>query len=446
VHQTKIKIGFLSLPVAGHAFPMTALARKMQSRGHDAIIFGIPDVEPFARAANLRFISYGERDFPPGSAEKKWASVSKLQGLDVIRHTGQFRSPEVLRTALRELPEKVKQSGVQALAIDSVFFFGSLIAMQLGLPFADVCYVLNLDASGSTPPFFAFGAPDDSPEALARNRKSMELLGEYRAPITEIAKAHAQQNNIRIDWNDPEATSSKLAIISQTPKEFDFPISTWPSYFHNTGPFHDDHGREPIPFPWKKLNGKPLLYASLGTLVNGRDDIYRNILSAASTLSDVQMVLSVGRNVAMSDLGVIPQNTIVVRSAPQIELLKRASLCITHAGLNTTLESLAQGVPMVAIPISYDQPGVAERIKYHGVGEFVMLDGLDANRLRELVQRVRTYPSYRDKARYFQKVIAQTHGLDVAATVLERAFLKTEFAPATQRKEPRRQEEMESAA
>jgi zeaxanthin glucosyltransferase len=122
------------------------------------------------------------------------------------------------------------------------------------------------------------------------------------------------------------------------------------------------------------------------------------------------------------ELGPIPSNTIVVISAPQIQLLKRAALCINHAGLNTVLESLAQGVPMVAIPISYDHPGIAARIAYHGVGEFLDLADLTVERLSELIQKILTNPSYRDKARHFQKVIAETHGLDVAADVIERAL------------------------
>jgi UDP:flavonoid glycosyltransferase YjiC (YdhE family) len=112
----------------------------------------------------------------------------------------------------------------------------------------------------------------------------------------------------------------------------------------------------------------------------------------------------------------------VVSSAPQIELLKRAVLCITHAGLNTTLESLGQGVPMVAIPIGYDQPGVAARIAYHGAGEFIEVADLTVERLSELIQRVRKNPVYRDRARYFQKVIAKTHGLDIAASAIEQAL------------------------
>jgi zeaxanthin glucosyltransferase len=83
---------------------------------------------------------------------------------------------------------------------------------------------------------------------------------------------------------------------------------------------------------------------------------------------------------------------------------------------------LAQGVPMVAIPIGYDQPGVASRIAYHGVGEFVEVEDLTVKGLSELIQLVRRDQSYSDKARYFQKVIARTRGLDVAADVIERAF------------------------
>lgn len=77
---------------------------------------------------------------------------------------------------------------------------------------------------------------------------------------------------------------------------------------------------------------------------------------------------------------------------------------------------------MIAIPIGYDQPGVAARIAYHGAGELLPLENLTVDRLERLIQRVRTTQSYHDKARYFQKVIAQTHGLDLAAEVIDRAF------------------------
>ena len=182
-----------------------------------------------------------------------------------------------------------------------------------------------------------------------------------------------------------------------------------------------------MPFPWEKLTGAPLIYASLGTLLNGIEHVYRAILEAVGRFPETQVVLSVGKNIDPDDLRPIPSNVITVNTAPQIELLKRASLCITHAGLNTVLEALAQGVPIVAIPIGFDQPGIAARVAYHGVGEFVEMGELTPERLSRLIRRVRQNPSYRDKARYFQRVIARTHGLDLAADVIERAFKKNQI-------------------
>jgi zeaxanthin glucosyltransferase len=118
----------------------------------------------------------------------------------------------------------------------------------------------------------------------------------------------------------------------------------------------------------------------------------------------------------------IPSNTIVVRAAPQIDLLKRAALCITHAGLNTALEALAQGVPMLAIPVGFDQPGVAARIALHGVGEFIEVGNLTTRRLSDLIAKIKENPKYRDKAGWFQKVLSETRGLEVAADIVERAF------------------------
>jgi UDP:flavonoid glycosyltransferase YjiC (YdhE family) len=71
---------------------------------------------------------------------------------------------------------------------------------------------------------------------------------------------------------------------------------------------------------------------------------------------------AIGDQVDPEQIGPAPNNAIIVKRAPQLELLKQTSVCITHAGLNTVLESLAQGVPQVAIPVTYDQPGVAASI------------------------------------------------------------------------------------
>jgi MGT family glycosyltransferase len=292
----------------------------------------------------------------------------------------------------------------------------------MSIPYVHIWNVLHLDFSGATPPCLFSDPLDTSPESINRNIANIHKTGSILGPLAEVARSYAQRVGLDIDWNDPAATVSRLAVITQTPEEFDFPGIPWAAQFHYAGPFHDDEGREPVPFPWEQLTDTPLIYASLGTLVNGRYDLYKHILEAVAALDGVQGVLSVGKNINPENLGPVPSNTIVVRSAPQIELLKRAALCITHAGLNTTLESLAHGVPMVAIPIGYDQPGVAARIAYHGTGEFIEVDELTTDRLRGLIEKVLHDPSYRERAEYFRTVISKTRGLDLAAEIIEQAF------------------------
>ena len=417
-----MKIGFVSLPVVGHLNPMTALARRLQSRGHEIVFIGVPDVEPFARAAGLKFVTFCENEYPAGSISKLYAPVSNLHGLEVTRWSIREGLTGLFTAASKHLPQKLAETHVEALVIDTIHIFLELVPMSLGMPYAQVWNVLHTDLSGATPPCFFSWPHESTPEARIRNRMGLETAAELFAPLIPLAMSYADKMGLAIDWSDFAATTSKLAVITQTPKEFDFPGIPWPTQFHYTGPFHDKDGREPIAFPWKKLSRKPLVYASMGTLVNGLAKVYETVLRAVGQLPEIQVVLSVGENVKPDSLGTIPSNVVVVHTAPQIELLNRAALCITHAGLNTALESLGQGVPMVAIPIGYDQPGVAARIAHHGVGEFVDIEDLTVERVRGLIEKVLNSPGYREKARWFQKVIAQTRGLDLAAEAIERAF------------------------
>jgi MGT family glycosyltransferase len=297
--------------------------------------------------------------------------------------------------------------------------------MSLEIPYAHVWAILNIDFSGATPASVVPGPYDDTPAGRALNLHGLKQSDNaFFGLVQPLAEEYAERAGLMLDWSDPAATVSRqaAAIVSQTPKEFDLPGIPWPPQFHYAGPFFDDAGREPIPFPWEKLDGRPLIYASLGTLVNGMASIYQTILAAVERMPEIQVVLAKGNNIDIDELGPIPPNVLVVDKAPQLELLKRSALCITHAGLNTALESLALGVPMVAIPISYDQPGVATRIAYHGVGAFLEVDNLTIDGLHELIHKVLRTPAYREKAQYFRDVIAKRSGLDVAAEAIERAF------------------------
>ena len=119
------------------------------------------------------------------------------------------------------------------------------------------------------------------------------------------------------------------------------------------------------------------------------------------------------------ELGYVPGAPIVVKAAPQLALLERASLCITHAGLNTTLESLSNGVPMVAIPITNDQPAVAARVAYTKTGEVVELNNCNVDSLQAAIALVLAQPEYRQNALKLQAEIERAGGVKTAADIIE---------------------------
>jgi zeaxanthin glucosyltransferase len=420
-----MKIGFISMPLTGHINPMIALARKLQSRGHEIVFSGIPDVGPYAHSAGISFVAYCDEELPMGSSGGILAPAAKLHGTEATRWTIEGAGRAMFQLASQHLPRVIAETGVEALVLDTIHMYLEVVPMSLGIPYAHVWAILNIDFSGTTLPSVLPGRYDDTAEARTRNVEELKTSDNAFFHIVQVlGEEYAEHAGLKLDWSNPPATVSRhaAAVVSQTPREFDLPGIPWPPEFHYAGPFCDDDGREPVPFAWEKLDARPLVYASLGTLVNGLDSIYKTILSSVGRIPEIQVVLSKGNNIELTDLGPIPPNVIVVDKAPQLGLLKRSVLCITHAGLNTALESLAHGVPMVAIPIAYDQFGVALRIAYHGVGEFIEIDHLTVDGLHESIRKVLHTPAYHAKALYFKDVIEKRRGLEIAAEAIEGAF------------------------
>jgi zeaxanthin glucosyltransferase len=129
-----MKIGFLSLPLTGHLNPMTALARKIQSRGHEVVFIGVPDIESVVRAADLEFVPFCESEYPLGTVAKTWSAVANLHGLDVIRYTTRKLTPGLVKAALEHLPGKIAESGVDSLILDTAYQFLGVVPSQRKWP------------------------------------------------------------------------------------------------------------------------------------------------------------------------------------------------------------------------------------------------------------------------------------------------------------------------
>src|SRR5262247_1702334 len=393
-----MRIGFLSLPVPGHLNPMTTLARTLQARGHDVVFLSLADVAPCVEAAGLPFVPCAEAAYPAGSLGTLVRRLSALSGTEALHFTVHAMMQGYTAALFASLPETLAKAGVEGMVLDQYQPYVELIPMHLRMPFVHVSNALHVDYTGRTPICFVDWPYQTGVEALARNIEGVRRARMLLEPVTATAQTYARKVGLSVDWQNPHATLSPLAWVTQCPRAFDFGHAPAFPQFHYAGPFHDGRGRMDVDFPWQQLTGEPIVYASMGTLQNGLIDIFRSITQAAIGSKHLQFVLAVGGQLDPKQLGAIPANVMVVSYAPQIEVLKRSSLCITHAGLNTALESLSNGVPMIAVPITNDQPGVAARIAERKVGVVLSPDHAFPGTFVEAIKRVLGDSTLRDNA------------------------------------------------
>ncbi len=413
-----IHFGTICPTATGHLNSMTALGRELKRRGHRVTVLGMPDAETYAQAAGLEFRAISGYEFPVGTTAKFYERLGELNGLAALRYTTSL-SEKTTALFLRDAPQVIKEAGIEALIIDECLFGGSTVADFLNIPFATVCSALLNGFDDSIPPVFTTWKYNPTWWAQLRNAAGYKLMLNSAKPIHDII------SECRRQWKLPACSNindfysvSKLAIVSQQPVEFEYPRPKLTGLLHFTGPHFDHTGRKSVDFPFEKLNDQPLIYASMGTLQNRLNHIFYKIAKACVGL-DVQLVISLGGGLEPEALPNLPGNPLVVKYAPQLELLQKASLTITHAGLNTTLESLSNGVPLVAIPITNDQPGVAARIAWTGVGKFISTSRLTTSRLRQTIQEVLTQKSYQQNALRLQTAIKQAGGVTRAVDIME---------------------------
>jgi len=408
--------GLICPSSTGHLHTMLPLGQELKRRGHRVTLLGILDSQPKTLAAGLEFQAIGESDFPPGATKDLFTQLGKLNGLKALQYTIKWiaNTDEIY---LRDAPEVIKTAGIEALLVDQASSAGGTIAEYLNIPFISVCSAVMLNREISVPPLNTVWNYNPSWWGILRNRAGYTLLSQIGKPLQKAINSYRQQ------WNLPPFCSSNdnysaQAQISQQPAELEFPRQHLPKHFHFTGPYHYSGSREAVPFPYEKLTGQPLIYASMGTLQNRLLWVFQMIAEACMEL-DAQLVISLGGGNSPESLPELPGNPLVVGYAPQLELLQKATLTITHAGMNTTLESLTNGVPMVAIPVTNDQPGIAARIAWTGAGEVIPLGKVSVKKLQKAVKRVLTEDSYKKNAVRLQEAIKRAGGVTRAADIIE---------------------------
>ncbi|WP_017314909.1 glycosyltransferase [Mastigocladopsis repens] len=410
--------GVIAPPVTGHFNPLAALGHELQERGHRVIFLSVPDWQQKVQAEGFDFYPVGVAEYPPSTLAVTMEKMSSLNGLSNLSYSIAYYKQEA-EIFLRDVPSAIDAEGIDALIVDQTERAGGTVAEYKGKPFVTVCCALALNQEPNIPPFITPWNYQSSWWARQRNRLGYFTYNRITHPIREAVQLQRQR------WGLPrqkriDDASSRLAQICQQPPGFDFPRSALPDCFHYTGPLR---GRSLVPteFPFDRLDERPLVYASLGTIQNRRVEVFQTIAAACADLP-VQLVIAHGGTLSADVVNQLPGDPLVVSYAPQIEVIRRANLVITHGGLNTTLDALAYGVPLVVIPFVHEQPAIACRVQWTGTGEIVWSNQLTTERLRATIERVLGNPAYQTAALRLKASCEQAGGVTKAADIIERVI------------------------
>jgi len=405
------RLGVLSYQGAGHLNPLIALSRELVSRGHHVTFFLARELE-----SRIREQGFG---FSPIDSPTDTPDIQSRLGSGWIENTRARlnRLDEEIGVYMREYLAAISAAGIDALLMGEITLAGPTVAEILRTPY----FVI----STSMPHNFGWNAP----AALLPHRTWQEQLQAcifevtislMKGPVRQILDRYRHQAGLGPIANIG-ATFPELAHITQWPKCLDTPRSELPLRLFYTGPFVDAGARPSVEFPWHRLNGKPLIYASLGTTRKADPEIYHGIASACIGL-ERQLVITLGGRRNLEAFADLPGNPLVVSNAPQLDLLKRADLVITHAGPNTVLETLLLGKPMLAIPLALDQPAVAAQLERVGVAEVLSPQHRSVDEIREAILKLVTENHYREAAKAMQNQLQSLEGVALAASIVEEAL------------------------
>lgn len=412
--------GVLSYKGAGHLNPLIALSRELVARGHMVTFIHTADLEERIRAHGFGFCSIGlpdKRLAAHSGGEHRWQFMRNIAALrDRIEHIA-FD----MEFFLRRTPAAMMRSGIDTLIMDEIALAGPTLAEMLRLPYFVVSTSVPHNFGWAGPRRFALAeTPLERMQRLLLQVSVLRMRGPVRRRLDILRNSLGLGPSCEISRTFPE-----LAHVTQLPRCLDLPQLVLPRNFYYTGPFVDKTARPAIGFPWGRLDGRTMVYASLGTSRNSDLRVFHLIAEACIALN-LQLVISLGGRRDPQSLGGLSGEPVVVRDLPQLNVLMRADIVISHGGLNTTLETLMEGKPMIVIPKAFDQPAVAARLEHYGLAVVLAGKKLSEARIRGALMSILSQSSYRDAAMKMKRAIHASGGLVQAAKVIEDSLLRNE--------------------
>ena len=411
------RVGVLCYHGAGHLNPLIALSRELVTRGHHVIFYLPGELESHIRQQGLDFFPIDLAEIRQTDDGVESTSNSEKESTEDAR-VRLRRLDKEIGVYVREYLAAIEVTKIDALLMGEITFAGPTVAEISNTPYFVV--------STSIPHNFGWQASEALRPHRTRQHRLQARIFEVsifrmKGPVSHILDRHRHNAGLG-PTADIEADFPELAHITQWPQCLDDVRNDAPERFFYTGPFIDRTTRPVVEFPWQELTEQPLVYASLGTTRKADLEIYHRVASACAGL-DMQVVLTLGGSQrSLESLANFPRNTIVVANAPQLDLLERADVVITHAGPNTVLEALLFGKPMLALPLALDQPAVATRLERLGVAEVLSPHVCSADEIRKSLLKLQTDNRYRRAAIAIQGQLRALRGVARAASIVEDAM------------------------
>lgn len=420
-------------PTVGHTQALCAVGAELMHRGHRVgfAISRVPSAPRFVRVPEpLRAAQHVARRITEGGFEPvrtpfslraMWAAnrIATTRGYDELGWACELFTCDALRTA-RTLARHLTRRRIDLVVHDFTFFGAWLAAEAAGVPSAAVFHSgLPFPAPGQPP--FGSGLTKRSPRRAWSDAEGR--LSTISATVDRrIARARAALGLAPIAPELLTRPYSRALNVLTTFEAFELPRPDLERSAEGpllwAGPCLGPRALARDDFPWHRLDDQkgdaPLVYLSLGTVFNDQPEVYRALLEGAHRAGS-RVVVAAGAALERVRRLARPDD-VVVRFAPQLALLDRADLVITHGGNNTTNETLRAGKPLLVLPFGAEQIANARRVEALGVGRMLERHELGASTLAAIIEATL---AMRGRAQRLSESVPAIDGAALVADALE---------------------------
>ncbi|MDZ3952430.1 macrolide family glycosyltransferase [Bacillus thuringiensis] len=378
--MVKVSKGLMiNFPAEGHINPTIGLVKELVKRGEKIVYYCEDAYVNKLKGTGVEFRGYKDllQEFNVENRVKYMFDKEEMLLRLCIAIDKTF--PEILK--------EIKNEKFDYIIFDSHFLLGQMLAEKLQIPAIGTCTTFAMNEKMLRNFSTKFGGEKSNSEKMKR--------------CEEILKKLAAENGLQGFTNIEEVMKHMLHYHGDmqlvfTSKQFQPFGESFNDTYQFVGPSISDRRIE-VPFPYEKLSGRKIIYISMGTEVNNQPNLYKVCFQALRDL-EVDVVMSVGREIKLEKLGEVPGNFIICEYVPQLEILRKAALFITHGGMNSVNEGLYFGVPLIVLPIVNDQPVVAKRVEELGAGIACDYKDITMEKLSKAVGEILTNNTYREKS------------------------------------------------